>query len=48
MSENVVDGLSRRSMSQTEKVGKSVGGCGKSWRVEQDDLPGCTVLGSPG
>lgn len=30
------------------EVGKSVGGCGKSWRVEQDDLPGCTVLGSPG
>lgn len=30
------------------EVGKSVGGCGESWRVEQDDLPGCTVLGSSG
>ena len=30
------------------EVGRSVDGCGESWGVEQDDLPGCTVLGSPG
>jgi hypothetical protein len=30
------------------EVGKSVGGCEESWGVEEDDLPGCTVLGSSG
>jgi hypothetical protein len=30
------------------EVGKSVGGCGESWGVGENDLSGCTVLGSSG